>query len=680
MHASLTFFILSNLATSVYVRRQDVLYFSDFLEIFDQCSITYHHLWNHLKQMETKFEEEPPNQSEILAKLRREFGRKVLLQFFITTNSTLSERTVDSGRNYQAFNVYRISWCSVMLLPQKQVKLYSELTMYTRSYSVIHSEFTWFIKDIPGNPFQLENSYIELVNSQKPGIYLEIENFSLVSMICIPCSEKRTDSNLVTLSRPKMFGKPSVSHVRKAWEDLHLNLKGSLIKTYVPNVSLHFHKGQLLPCSPYPHKTSEYRPLRCVLILLSLKLNFSLEADNSNLNAIMYSDIHVLFVADITLKLMKDFGKSAIPYGTVNQWYHFIVLYHKMEMRLNLIKLQGILAPFPWWTWICIAALAISTSHLLIANAKQGAIFSFLNTFHSCFMYTVLLVDQGAPSLPKSDVFRNFKLWLVWGIFTLIISNAYRGFLFSSLTANVEPAFPGTVEQLVTSGMLVGTSEKYQNYVTKETGSTLKDLILQSLIMFWCASNVTRKVYTNLQESVQWFQVPLDSTSNFSIRASINRSILAGPNSSIITAPKKFTILDDNFVVDKFKNLFEEIDTYWVSRPVTETSLGMNVILATHNNFLYQTISVSIAKMHESGLKDWWDNWYNEYTRRSNKQQVQHYMRQLQSNRHTSDVKYEVPKAVFLQILIYYTAFNAVCLVAFVFECFCKILARIFFS
>lgn len=356
----------------------------------------------------------------------------------------------------------------------------------------------------------------------------------------------------------------------------------------------------------------------------------------------------------------------ALAYGSGNHLYSLIVLYHKTEMALNFTKLQGILAPFPWWVWMCIVTFAISTSYLLDIAVEHAMKRPLLNSFGSCLVFTSLLVDQGAPAIR-----RQYGLWSVWAIFSLIISNAYRGFLFLSLAVTAKPSSPQTIDELVESKLLVGTTMQYQNIETKEGGPALGDLILPKLMMYGTSSNTTRKTYAELQASTMWFQVNLKSLPTFSVRLCLNRTALVGKSYQNITVPKQLAIFDWDFLVERYKSLFEEINTYWVSKPFADTRIGISSMATTSNNYLFPIITNSIAQVYESGMYIWWHSVYSAYARKTDKKEVKSIMMEIKKKLPLKlTMVHGVPREVYLQIFLHYWAFIGVSLGMFILEFF----------
>lgn len=55
------------------------------------------------------------------------------------------------------------------------------------NYGYVHPEFIWFLKTTSRERTSSINSYMEAVMSHLPAVYLEIVNYSVVSLMCFTC-------------------------------------------------------------------------------------------------------------------------------------------------------------------------------------------------------------------------------------------------------------------------------------------------------------------------------------------------------------------------------------------------------------------------------------------------------------------------------------------------------------
>lgn len=252
-------------------------------------------------------------------------------------------------------------------------------------------------------------------------------------------------------------------------------------------------------------------------------------------------------------------------------------MFSRKELQLN-----GIRSPFPWWVWVVIGIAGFAVYTLLLRNGKSllhGNCLSWKSIF-LWLKFTCLFVDQPVPERQKSRELRNFKLWFCWAVFCLVISHAYRGFLFSSLATDTIPSTPQTLRELVESGILIGTTEVYISENFSEESSLIHHLpgIILGEVKAEC-----QDIYSRLQASLFWL---IGDEANFSIQASQNKTALVGPSKMTISIPQKFAVIDPTERATSIKSFLEEAGIYWASELITEQKFVDHVAWCGHYNYL----------------------------------------------------------------------------------------------
>lgn len=509
--------------------------FHNLLSTFSGCSITYYHFINPSNYLNNASSREAD-----LGELKLRFEQAPLLQLVISAdfNSTYPAQNPYDG------NPYKLSLCSVLVFPRINVQLSRDLTFSFRNYPYIHPSFIWFLKvfDQVSTPNH-EASYLEAVKSHLPAIYLEIENFSVVSFICFPCitSGSTTDAVAIQFEESNEFGQLTVSSVRKLWTKLLTNLRGIRIgmdEQVDSNTSpKYFNKGHTTPCSIYPGKPELFSKHVCAVFVISGMLNFSIGA------RIAQTELHSIlklgyFVSRLALVLCKYSGFMASSHGIEVIEYGFVVFYDKNELLGQQLKLKGILAPFPWWTWIAVGAALVSTSLLVMTRIRTSIEqISLRSSIRWCLVLWSLMIEQGMTLNLGEDILARFSLWLVWATFGLIVSHAYRGFLFSTLASAENPSTPLTTSELVESHMLIGTSDLSwwgQNGIPV-LKSSLTESMLPKIISSDSSSPIG-KLRAELLKSLRLFTFKREFA-EFALNTSVDRAAFVGPRSNIIPFP-----------------------------------------------------------------------------------------------------------------------------------------------
>lgn len=683
------------LCTLLYQLSCNTLTFHSLLATFNECSITYYHFIN--KSTSTI---KSTRENTDLVQIKIHF--KIVLLQQMVTQANVSAKTMNV--TFPIRNTNKLAPCSVLVFPQKHVELSRDLTTINNSsgdYPYFHSEFIWFLKTIgsehsPG----LATSYLDAVGSHLPAVYLEIANFSTASLICFPCIASDFKSEVVTIRVESLnqFGRITVPEIRQIWMKLHTNLRGTQIgmdsKVDWDQSAKYFHPGHTTPYSIYPGKPEFFDECFCAIILIKNMHNFSFGSESLE-RPIIHSTIYFRHFIDSSLiRFWRTDGLMVSPHGIFIRQSGFISFYDKNELFREQSNLKGILAPFPWWAWINTGAFGILASFLMAIRKEQHThTVSLRKCLGSCFILTALFIEQHTPVVTsKGAVGRFVTLWFVWATFSLVVSNAYRGFLFSALASVTKPSTPLTVGELARPGMLIGTTSWHWQ---SENGSlaiksTLTRSILPKIISYQNNSEKYQE-YSRLQKSVYWVASHI-SLAEFSVQASINRTALVGPQSHIIPIPYLLSVLDSNKslvvgpysrkiiipnkfgIIDSmvrikwFKGWFQDIGSYWVSNPISEPRFMNHLVWDTHNNYLYRTFTLAIARIYESGMSDRWRIFSLAYSEKYIRKDIRNLTKGIVGSSKNLLKGHSVSRHIYLEILIHFGGFIAVSLLIFSLE------------
>lgn len=132
-----------------------------------------------------------------------------------------------------------------------------------------------------------------------------------------------------------------------------------------------------------------------------------------------------------------------------------------------------------------------------------------------------------------------------------------------SLAVTTIPHVPETITELAESRMLIGTREHHPDFPNPATFSTFTKSVLAEMITM--SGHCSRHgMYSYLESSVLFF------TDNFITmvkKVSWNRTIKVN-SSRLVNIPHTFAIIDPSRLVKRVKRLFQELDVFWVSKPV----------------------------------------------------------------------------------------------------------------
>lgn len=469
--------------------------FSDILKVFQECSIIYFHLSQATFQTRVEYQDEVF--TEVIETFNSVF-RESLLQYKISMRPTGTEIIgISSSR-------YKFSLCTVVIFLAEHVQVSQDIIKINKAPEE-RSEFIWYLK--PVDKSHKEKPYTHLRKSFKPAIYLEIQNYVAAFYVCIPCENDNMSSTVDTPDTSV-----TVSDIRKNWDKLHENLRK--INIHVPQgrvthsqISYYFHSGHSAPCAQYPGKAFKFRPNMCAIILLSSMKNFTMLLGWVPDDVIRHSTIRFeLNLDDRNVVILKWIVHASTNYGVEFIHFAFVTFFKKQLIKINHADIiqHFIFAPFPRWTWVSVGAFGVTTSVMFsfgMGNLK-GAWISAVLTPTNLF----LLIDQPIPRISCNDRLAKLGLMTAWCAFCLIISNAYKGFIFSCLTGLIRPVVPETLVDLLESGMVIGTTDFFQQELAPTKCSTLKFGILPEIIS---GIKDSEKIYSSLKDCVHQFDPDL---------------------------------------------------------------------------------------------------------------------------------------------------------------------------
>jgi len=186
------------------------------------------------------------------------------------------------------------------------------------------------------------------------------------------------------------------------------------------------------------------RPDSCFVYYIKEKFNLTLtEEDSSNLNPVI--DI----IATIKLLSLKSNGQTQtvgfkgrkveiVPLGIIARSIRFATIMKPQNHRLALF-----LMPFDLQTWIFIVALLTYTVLIPQMFSKRISLVQLIS----------FLLEQGT-FIPRT------QLALFWLFICLVLSNSYKGVLYSILTKPSHDDAPSTIEDVSISPYPIVTLQK----------------------------------------------------------------------------------------------------------------------------------------------------------------------------------------------------------------------------
>lgn len=640
---------------------ENSLLFSALLTTFKDCSLIYFHLENLDKNSHAKHDQN--DDPHLLPNLHKRFGETAIFQLKVLTFPFLQSGIAQTSN--LAANTFKFAKCTVLIFMREHVQF--ALDVYIRKGIFQgRTDFVWFLNTNREAELHEENHYLWLVHSRKPSIYLEIRDFSQILMICLPCFSAFPDEKQSLLPMEEA-GLKTMQTVEQIWLTMHRNLHRTVIKYWgqqpITQISDYIYPDHSAPCAFFPRKTRYLLATECAMVLLSIKKNFSMLGEDNKNYVYIHSVVksRILLDAISTSVTLQD-RELVLNHGIEYTAFGFITLHDKKDLIRNPLKMTEILTPFPTWTWPVIVSVGFTTSICFYCNSESIRPIRVSKLLDSFYAISILLVDQVAGKLPWKDDVTNRAIWFAWGLFCLVVSNAYKGFIFSELAITETPKTPQTLDELAQSNLKTITLEWFDNITGDVSLPVLTTKILSNEILIE-TDHARRSMFQQLQSSIEWFPVTYDE---LTAQISLSKTIEIGGR--LLRIEKKLAIMDPIKNLNLLKALLEDVDVFWVSKVISETGLGHQDAWFATYNYLHPILSRGLGTLHESGMFDLWKRFHSLIIEKDHKYLVRIAVGKSPNKDENHKGENEISKSVYLKILIIFLVSHASSMIMFMME------------
>ncbi|CAG7717775.1 unnamed protein product, partial [Allacma fusca] len=341
------------------------------------------------------------------------------------------------------------------------VKFFLEGTKENPTYVIIWTQETnrKNLKDFP-------NFFQNISWASTTAIFFSVmENSSDVKIQLIKISEPE-DKNAVRLHELNIFDR---RHYFRGWWRHHKNLERTIVKDFS-----YFQTKKPEDCAIYT-AGMDTLPVACSMAVIETRLNFTFIRDREE--NWWYLKIR-RFPSYVVGNFFADFWLvqrvRENPENIVFEWLFPAMTFEKMTFLavfdVNALKISSLWGEFDWVTWLgillsigCMSAVF----HILIlkpriANSLARKIYASLE-FNSAFVIEMAVAHVAHE---KRFVKNNlhlmfFHLVTLWSGVSLVLSNAYKGALFSFLAATTAPQIPQNLEELIRGNYFLATTSHY---------------------------------------------------------------------------------------------------------------------------------------------------------------------------------------------------------------------------
>lgn len=429
------------------------------------------------------------------------------------------------------------------------------------------------------------------------GIILSIELLTKVTMICITCASKDFIMKKLTTQDIQI-----TTSILKMWSNLHKDMNGAYVSIEVGYINPRAH------CSGFAgnYQVHEYPPSipGCVHKIFAKKYNYSYIHDPGKVQVgrVVYS-VFISTGNHHAQRSQKIRRWGWLSYHVNFQSFKFIVVQRKGRYQPILIT-----APLdaPTWTLGVITATLLQILTMFVLDWKKyGTI---------CFSILASILEQAVAPHFKPKLRTCIQLsvpWTIWLFALTILTQSYKGKIFSILAKEIDPEWPNSLEQLVTQPYELFTT--YASFDGKYVHSLLKDSFLK---YFKGVPGVDYpEEYATLKESLIFHQDgPEDLATGILIKNRFGRLPPINNDSWVASEWERwedlpstdFAIIDTQSEIDKFtsacKMYSNLITRNAVSKPRPFPGFMVITPWLTDRNFFRPFFRKYLAWFYESGV------------------------------------------------------------------------------
>lgn len=448
------------------------------------------------------------------------------------------------------------------------------------------------------------------------GFVMVVSNFQSVYQTCNLCGQSKLihrTLNFKSISKEKSnyFGKINLN--RKVLDtDLEPYEKIAVVRSC----------DQLLEYGP-----SNGAPTveLCILYTLQTKLNFSL-CKREWWGCRISTQTNVASVKRRTRMSMdylnndvKPDDRVVVELGLVFDEWGYLIIKDRLNNTNNVTENAAIINPFDAPTYCCLVFSFLAFWIIVVMCESQTLSLAHHDAFLiATNLWGSLLEQSGCGPLFKNrGIIRNN--WLIWYFGMLVLSQSYKGTMFSYLTITKEQDYPKTLEQLAN-----------------------KDWDILTFIGKWHKGDLKSVLKANMEEAIDTKTYPayykriLNKTKYINDRLRGMRKLTADlymnqrNNKSSLGIGVPFAEFDLLKHVQMQKQMLEVyLPEKWTSPSVPVKNFMTCMPWTVTRNAFYPVFKWYLGKIFESGLYTRWDSFHDETNGLINLYEIK---RQLYSN------------------------------------------------
>ncbi|CAG7829622.1 unnamed protein product [Allacma fusca] len=500
------------------------------------------------------------------------------------------------------------------------VKFFLEGTKENPTYVIIWTQETnkTNLEDFP-------NFFRNISWASTTAIYFSLaENEGGAKIQLIKISEPE-DKNAVRLHDINIFDR---RHYFQEWWRHHKNLERTIVKDFS-----YFQTKKPEDCSIYT-AGMDTLPVACSMAVIETQLNFTFIRDREenfwNLKIHRFPSYVVgKFFADFWLVRRVRNNDENIVF----EWLCPAMTFEKMTLLavfdLNAHKISSLWGEFDWTTWLGILVSILCMSvvfHILILKPKKTN--SIVRTIYSSLEFTsafVIEMTVAHVADEKRFVKKNlrvmfFHLVVLWSGVSLVLSNAYKGALFSFLAATTAPPIPQNLEELVRGNYFLATTS---HYVKGSAGEPLSLLYyaLNETLQYGIMNEKRKDVLQELESKTVFIKSGLSVIASSHVEQNKGQlpqrglssfpNTLLGESSKVnnsVILPLNYVLIGEEEEIHLFQFMMQSLkdSRRFVGKGPTIDLFVKRTPVYVQRNFLYPVFNWNLYQIFESGL---WERW-----------------------------------------------------------------------
>jgi len=306
-------------------------------------------------------------------------------------------------------------------------------------------------------------------------------------------------------------------------------------------------------------------------------------------------------VYDFFLDIFEERKYIATPYMMTESGFTFGTLVKPQKRGV-----EALMQPFDLSTWIAIliSTMVLAVYMQIMSNKMQR--YSLVTNIFS------ILLEQGQDAGgTRLNFSTTTTLYIVsmWLLMTIVISNGYKGVLFTLLTTNVLPWTPKTLAEAADSQLFLTTVSGHGQVLSFETPVSIALTQISNVL-----GRIDQgKIETQNKAAFRKFKDSLafiDTAKQYSLFRNIGKNFQMANGTNVSIPTDGIILFDSEQEVNIFENLHELYTNKVVRRGEKVELMSERTQWMTERNAFLRLAYPFVQGVYESGVYNKWDYYF----------------------------------------------------------------------